>query len=251
MPEHVVLSAAAWLRDGERIRGWPDPRPVAPRGGQGAQRTGLRHAPARPVRAAPDRRDALATTGVEMPRACRVLTTLTSLRLGPQRRERQTARPSWPTACTSAELESLVLRDNGVTLLGAMYLMHSKRLPRLKTLDLSANAIDAPGVEVIRGSKMASAIDVDVSDQQPPAPWSRRPAGDGEVVQEGSPWMTPEPTRPAIPQAIHGPFIARTITAIDSSCRSISAETKRIVWLRSLRRGPQADVLGRAGHPAK
>jgi len=66
-----------------------------------------------------------------------------------------------------------------------MYLMHSKRLPRLKTLDLSANAIDAPGVEVIRGSKMASAIDVERQRPAAAGPVVAPPAGDGEVVQEG------------------------------------------------------------------
>ncbi|MFO0809138.1 MAG: TIGR02996 domain-containing protein [Gemmataceae bacterium] len=173
MPEHLVLSAEGWLRNGERIRRIAPVRGVSLLGAGRSLNDLVAGTHLRGLNALHLTNAMLADDGVDLLARCRHLTTLTSLRLG-HNDVSDVGAADLADSPFLGRLESLVLRDNGISLAGAMFLMHSKRLPRLKSLDLSANAINAEGIDVIRRSRLANAIDVDVSEQQPPIPWSRR-----------------------------------------------------------------------------
>jgi uncharacterized protein (TIGR02996 family) len=173
MPEHLVLSAAAWLRHGERIRRLAPVRSVALLGAGRSLHDLVGGPHLRGLAGLHLTGAMLSDDGIDLLARCRHLSGLTTLKLG-HNDVSDSGAADLADSPHLGRLETLVLRDNGVTLAGAMFLMHSKWLPRLKALDLSANAIHAEGVAAIRRSRLAKAIDVDVSDQQPPIPWSRR-----------------------------------------------------------------------------
>ncbi len=173
MPEHLVLSATAWLRHGERIRRLAPVRSIALLGAGRALHDLVGGPHLRGLAALHLTGAMLADDGIDLLARCRHLAGLTALKLG-HNDVSDSGAADLADSPHLGQLETLVLRDNGLTLAGAMFLMHSKRLPRLRALDLSANAINAVGIDVIRRSRMAKAIAVNASDQQPPIPWSRR-----------------------------------------------------------------------------
>lgn len=173
MPEHIVIPAQDWIRDGEKIRR------MAPVKGLSLLNAGrvlndLIDGPHfRGIKALHLTGAMLGDDAVDLLARCRHLRDLTCLRLA-RNDVSDIGAADIADSPHFSKLEKLILRDNSITLAGAMFIMHSRYLPRLKYLDLAANTINNEGVDVIRGSRQAKAIDVELSEQHPIITWSRR-----------------------------------------------------------------------------